>query len=126
MDPGTLRQGEVPAIRCSDEHSHVGLGVAQGVWTKSLPVEGDVAEAVTRRARKHDLLVMGVSDSWAENQESIGDIRQELVERAATPFFLVRRHGNSPNVLRRWLARLARQSAPGVDGAAHPRQASTA
>ncbi len=93
-----------------------------GVWTKPLAVEGDVAEAVTRRARNNDFLVMGVSDHWADNQESIGDIRQELVERAATPFLLVRRHGRSRNVLRRWLARLARRPQEWMEQLTHDKR----
>ncbi len=80
-----------------------------GVWTKALPVEGDVAEAIVRQAEHNDFLVMGVSDNWLDDQESIGDIREELIKRAVTPFLIVRRHGGRRNLLRRWLSRMARR-----------------
>ncbi|MFN2557325.1 MAG: universal stress protein [Nitriliruptorales bacterium] len=103
IGPGSAEGDSQLAQQAADAYER------SGVWTKALPVEGDVAEVIARRATHNDFLVMGVSDHWLDDQESIGDIREELAQRSSTPFLIVRRHGGSRNLLRRWLSRLARR-----------------
>jgi nucleotide-binding universal stress UspA family protein len=64
-----------------------------GVWTVAAPVAGDVPERVVEESKEADLVVMGVSDKWAKDKESLGDLRELVAARANAPVLIVRRHG---------------------------------
>jgi Kef-type K+ transport system membrane component KefB/nucleotide-binding universal stress UspA family protein len=64
-----------------------------GVWTTPLPVEGDVGAALVEQACDADLVVLGVGEEWARNQQSLGGLRDVVAARAKAPVLLVRRHG---------------------------------
>jgi Kef-type K+ transport system membrane component KefB len=72
-----------------------------GVWAEPLPVEGDLLAAVERQASDADLVVLGVSDKWVDEQHTLGPHRDAVLARAAAPFLVVRRHGQRPKRLRR-------------------------
>jgi Kef-type K+ transport system membrane component KefB len=72
-----------------------------GVWAEPLPVEGDLLAAVENQARDADLVVLGVSDKWVDEQHTLGPLRDAVLARAAAPFLVVRRHGQRPKRLRR-------------------------
>jgi Kef-type K+ transport system membrane component KefB/nucleotide-binding universal stress UspA family protein len=77
-----------------------------GVWTVAAPVEGDVTGRLVEEAKEADLVVMGVSDKWVRNQNSLGELRETVAARASAPVLVVRRTGQpgqrGPS---RWLRR---------------------
>jgi hypothetical protein len=91
-----------------------------GVWAKPVPVEGDIISALIDRAGDADLLVMGVTDDWSDNQDSIGSLREAVMQRAGTPLLIVRRHDERRRPLRRWLSRWTRSKDWMRDSAEHP------
>ena len=74
-------------------------------------VQGDVTEELVRRAPEYDLLVLGVGDRWATQQETLASVREEVMEKAGKPYLLVRRSGGRRDVLRRKWAQLKRAPA---------------
>ncbi|HEX2028606.1 MAG TPA: cation:proton antiporter [Nitriliruptorales bacterium] len=80
-----------------------------GVVTQPIVVETDVSEALVERAHEFDLLVLGLSDRWVNQQELLQTVRHEVMQRARTPYLLVRRHnGAGGRWLTRWWRRLKR------------------
>jgi hypothetical protein len=71
-------------------------------------VDGDITEALFERAADFDLLVLGVGDRWMTEDEALASVRQEVMEKAGTPYLLVRRRGGARGHLRRWWARARR------------------
>ena len=65
----------------------------RGVWVTPLPVEGDLIDALEQQARDAQLVVLGVSDKWASDKETLGDLREAMAARASSPLLVVRRHG---------------------------------
>jgi nucleotide-binding universal stress UspA family protein len=74
-------------------------------------VEGDVTEELVRRAPEFDLLVLGVGDRWATDQETLASVREEVMEKAGKPYLLVRRFGGRRDTMRRRWAQLKRAPA---------------
>ena len=74
-------------------------------------VEGDVTEELFRRAPQFDLLVLGVGDRWATQQETLASVREEVMEKAGKPYLLVRRSGGRRDILRRRWAQIKRAPA---------------
>ena len=79
---------------------------ATGVWTVAAPVAGDLTGRVVEEAEEADLVVMGVSDKWVKDQDSLGALRESVAARASAPVLVVRRAGQpgqrGPS---RWLRR---------------------
>ena len=77
-----------------------------GVWTVAAPVSGDVTDRLVEEAKQADLVVMGVSDKWVRDQNSLGELRESVAARASAPVLVVRRTGQpgqrGPS---RWLRR---------------------
>ncbi|MBV9410822.1 MAG: universal stress protein, partial [Acidimicrobiia bacterium] len=77
-----------------------------GVWTVAAPVAGDVTGRLVEEAQEADLVVMGVSDKWVRDQNSLGELRESVAARASAPVLVVRRQGQpgqrGPS---RWLRR---------------------
>jgi Kef-type K+ transport system membrane component KefB/nucleotide-binding universal stress UspA family protein len=96
-----------------DESSHDLATVAadayerQGVWTTSDTVSGDVVGDVLRAAGKSDLVVLAVSETWAdEGKGSLGRLRDAVANASTTPLLIVRRHGQtSRRGPQRWFSR---------------------
>jgi len=63
-----------------------------GVWTSATVVEGDLGDAAIDAAGGADLLVLGLSDDWAADATSLGDLHELVAARSTTPVLLVRRH----------------------------------
>jgi Kef-type K+ transport system membrane component KefB/nucleotide-binding universal stress UspA family protein len=78
-------------------------------------VEGDVTQALFDRAADFDLLVLGFGDRWATQQETLATVREEVMEKAGTPYLLVRRHGGRRDRLRRRWAQVKRAPAVVAD-----------
>ena len=74
-------------------------------------VQGDVTEELVRRAPEFDLLVLGVGDRWATEQETLASVREEVMEKAGKPYLLVRRSGGRRDTLRRRWAQVKRAPA---------------
>lgn len=91
--------GEAPGRELAEQAAAV--YESTGVWTEALPVEGDLLAAVDRQARDADLVVLGVSDKWVDEQHSLGPLRDAVLARASAPLLVVRRHGQRPKRLRR-------------------------
>ncbi|HEX2063606.1 MAG TPA: cation:proton antiporter, partial [Acidimicrobiales bacterium] len=81
---------------------------ASGVSLEFVPVEGDVTDALFERAADFDLIVLGVGDRWMTQAETLASVRQEVMEKARTPYLLVRRHGGARGHLLRWWAQIRR------------------
>ncbi|MBV8161622.1 MAG: cation:proton antiporter [Acidimicrobiia bacterium] len=79
---------------------------ATGVWTVATPVSGDLTGRLVEEAREADLVIMGVSDKWVRDQDSLGELRESVAARASAPVLVVRRAGQpgkrGPS---RWLRR---------------------
>jgi nucleotide-binding universal stress UspA family protein len=77
-----------------------------GVWTVAAPVAGDVTGKLVEEAKEADLVVLGVSDKWVKDQNSLGQLRESMAARASAPVLVVRRQGQpgqrGPS---RWLRR---------------------
>jgi Kef-type K+ transport system membrane component KefB len=79
-----------------------------GVWATADVTEGDVAEHLLAAARDADLVVLGLGDTWADDQGSFGPVRELLAARVSTPMLLVRRAGQQQRRgARRWFTRRA-------------------
>ena len=78
-----------------------------GVWTTADAVTGDVVGAVLAGARRSDLVVLAVSERWAdEDKASLGRLRDVVAGASTTPLLVVRRHGQAPRRgPRRWFSR---------------------
>jgi Kef-type K+ transport system membrane component KefB/nucleotide-binding universal stress UspA family protein len=81
---------------------------ASGVSMEFVPVEGDITEALFERAADFDLIVLGVGDRWMTQEETLASVRQEVMEKARTPYLLVRRHGGARGHILRWWAQIKR------------------
>ena len=79
-----------------------------GVDFELVAVDGDITEALFERAGDFDLLVLGVSDRWMSDNQTLASVREEVMEKAGTPYLLVRRRGGARGHLRRWWARAKR------------------
>jgi Kef-type K+ transport system membrane component KefB/nucleotide-binding universal stress UspA family protein len=79
-----------------------------GVPIELVPVDGDVTQALFDRAADYDLLVLGVGDRWMAQDKLLATVRQEVMEKARTPYLLVRRRGGALGHLRRWWAHARR------------------
>lgn len=77
-----------------------------GVAMEWIRVEGDVTQELLRRAGDFDLLVLGVSDRWMSQRETLATVREEVMEKSGTPYLLVRRHGGARGHLHRIGVRL--------------------
>jgi Kef-type K+ transport system membrane component KefB/nucleotide-binding universal stress UspA family protein len=66
-----------------------------GVWTTPVPVpdDGEAARALVEYARRADLVVLGVGEEFARNQETLGGVREVVAAKVKAPVLLVRRHG---------------------------------
>jgi hypothetical protein len=78
-----------------------------GVWTTSDAVNGDVLGAVLQASRRSDLVVLAVSETWADDDKgSLGRLRDVVAGSSATPLLVVRRHGQTPRrAPHRWFSR---------------------
>jgi hypothetical protein len=78
-----------------------------GVWTTSDAVSGDVLGAVLQASRRSDLVVLAVSETWADDDKgSLGRLRDVVAGSSATPLLVVRRHGQTPRrAPHRWFSR---------------------
>ena len=81
---------------------------ASGVSMEFVPVDGDVTAALFERAADFDLIVLGVGDRWMTQQETLASVREEVMEKAQTPYLLVRRHGGARGHLLRWWSQIKR------------------
>jgi nucleotide-binding universal stress UspA family protein len=96
-----------------DDGSHDLAGVAadaferSGVWTTAEAVTGDVVGSVLDASRSADLVVLAVSETWAdEDKASLGRLRDMVAGASTTPLLIVRRHGQAPRRgPRRWFSR---------------------
>ena len=79
-----------------------------GVDFELVAVDGDITQALFERAGDFDLLVLGVGDRWMTDNQALASVREEVMERAGTPYLLVRRQGGARGHLRRWWARAKR------------------
>ena len=79
-----------------------------GVPLELVPVDGDITQALFERAADFDLLVLGVGDRWMAQDKLLATVRQEVMEKARTPYLLVRRRGGALGHLRRWWAHAKR------------------
>ncbi|MCU1379713.1 MAG: hypothetical protein JWN29_2696, partial [Acidimicrobiales bacterium] len=79
----------------------------EGVWTTSDTVTGDVVGAILRASRKSDLVVLAVSETWADDDKgSLGRLRDVVAGASSTPLLVVRRHGQAARRgPRRWFSR---------------------
>jgi Kef-type K+ transport system membrane component KefB/nucleotide-binding universal stress UspA family protein len=79
----------------------------EGVWTTSDVVSGDVAGAILEASRRSDLVVLAVSETWADDDKaSLGRLRDVVAGSSTTPLLIVRRHGQtSRRGPRRWFGR---------------------
>lgn len=79
----------------------------EGVWTTSDTVTGDVVGEILRASRQADLVVLAVSEMWAdEDKASLGRLRDVVAGASTTPLLVVRRHGQaSHRGPRRWFSR---------------------
>ena len=76
----------------------------KGVTATTTTLSGDVVEGTVAAARRADLVVLGVSDHWADDTDSLGHLRQLVAERSSTPMLIVRKHGQQRRRgPRRWL-----------------------
>ncbi|MGH2685884.1 MAG: cation:proton antiporter, partial [Actinomycetota bacterium] len=74
-----------------------------GVWTTAVPSD-DVAAALLERSRTADMVVLGVSDDWAHDRRTMGEVRETIAVRSTKPLMIVRRHGQRrTRGPRRWL-----------------------
>jgi Kef-type K+ transport system membrane component KefB/nucleotide-binding universal stress UspA family protein len=78
-------------------------------------VEGDVTGTLFERAADFDLLVLGFGDRWMTQQETLASVREDVMEKAGTPYLLVRRHGGTRGTLRRRWAQVKRAPAVFAD-----------
>ncbi len=65
----------------------------KGVTATTTALSGDVVEGTIEAARHADLVVLGVSDHWVDDTDSLGHLRQLVAERSSTPMLIVRKHG---------------------------------
>ena len=73
-----------------------------GVWTTAAAGGDDVVGAAIEGAKKAGVVVLGVSDEWAHEKQSLGRLREAVAARSTTPILLVRRHAQPK---RRWMGR---------------------
>ena len=67
-----------------------------GVWTTSESVSGDAVGCILAEAAESDLVVLGVSERWAdEGKGSLGRLRDVVAGATTTPLLVVRRHGQT-------------------------------
>jgi nucleotide-binding universal stress UspA family protein len=80
-----------------------------GVWTTADPVTGDVVGPLVRATNDADLVVLAVSETWAdEGRVSLGRVREIVAGNTTTPLLVVRRHGQEARRgPRRWFGRRA-------------------
>ena len=78
-------------------------------------VRGSVTEALFERAPEHDLLILGLGDRWTTQQKVLASVREEVMEKAGTPYLLVRRSGARHDTLRRRWAQVRRVPAVVAD-----------
>lgn len=94
----------------------------KGVTATTTTLSGDVVEGTIDAARRADLVVLGVSDHWAEDTDSLGHVRQLVAERSSTPLLIVRRHGQprrrGPRRLLAWRPEWMQESADEQEQAA--------
>lgn len=83
-----------------------GIYEATGVWTTPVLVEGDPTGALVERATDVDVIVLGMTDGWSEDQGSLGEVRSRIIERVGTPLLLVRRQVPRPPAVLRILRRV--------------------
>lgn len=80
----------------------------EGVWTTSQVADGDIVTEVLAAARDAELIVLGVSDTWADEPDSVGHLREVVAGATTTPLLVVRRHGQQRRRgPRRWFGRRA-------------------
>ena len=90
----------------SGDHAHELATVAaeaykrSGVWTTAAAEGEDVVGAAIEGAKQAGVVVLGVSDEWAHEKQSLGRLREAVAARSTTPILLVRRHAQPK---RRWL-----------------------
>ena len=73
-----------------------------GVWTTAAAEGEDVVGAAIEGAKQAGVVVLGVSDEWAHEKQSLGRLREAVATRSSAPILLVRRHAQPR---RRWLGR---------------------
>jgi Kef-type K+ transport system membrane component KefB/nucleotide-binding universal stress UspA family protein len=80
-----------------------------GVWTTADVVTDDVVGALVRSGREADLVVLAVSETWAdEGKASLGGLREAVAGATSTPMLVVRRHGQAARRgPRKWFGRRA-------------------
>jgi hypothetical protein len=76
-----------------------------GTWSTATSSPGDFAEAVVAAAGAADLMVLAMGDDWAQDSESLGDLREVVAARSSTPMLLVRRKAAPTSGRRRRRAR---------------------
>jgi K+:H+ antiporter len=80
---------------------------ATGVHVSWRPVSGTPMQTLVRWGQDADLVVLGVSDTWATNKHSVGELRSAFAARTGgSPVLVVRRHGQpGGSGPARWLSR---------------------
>jgi Kef-type K+ transport system membrane component KefB/nucleotide-binding universal stress UspA family protein len=97
-DADTARTEEVTRL--------AGQAIDSGVETSISTTPGDIVQATIEGSRNADLVVMGVSDEWAENRVGLGRLRELVASHSRTPMLVVRRHGQHRlRGPRRWFGR---------------------
>jgi Kef-type K+ transport system membrane component KefB/nucleotide-binding universal stress UspA family protein len=84
---GDEDRAHVIASRAADAYERA------GVWAAADAAEGDVTKRLLDAARSADLVVLGVGDTWAADQQTLGSLRELVAEHIPTPMLVVRRAG---------------------------------
>jgi hypothetical protein len=75
-----------------------------GVWTTADAVSGDVVGAILTAGREADLVVLAVSETWADDDRAtLGRLRDVVAGASTTPLLIVRRHGRPPRRRAEWM-----------------------
>ena len=68
-----------------------------GVWTTADKLTTDVVGGMIQASRDADLVVLAVSETWADEEKAtLGRLRDMVAAATTTPLLIVRRHGQTP------------------------------
>ena len=78
-----------------------------GVWTSAERLTTDVVSGMIHAAQEADLVVLAVSETWADEEKAtLGRLREMVAGATTTPLLIVRRHGQTtPRGPARWFSR---------------------
>ena len=107
-------RAEVHLLGASDGESSLDLASVaaeayerSGVWTVADILTTDVVSGMIDAARDADLVVLAVSETWADEEKAtLGRLREIVAAATTTPLLIVRRHGQtSARGPARWFTR---------------------